>query len=389
MLDAPDGERRLYRRSELADFIAAGRAEVFPYLPESLLDVPALLFGSTDPAKLDSVDIAQYQANGTTISLPPVHAYVLRDVMVASQFGVITCDDMVLSDTTAHLPIHAMQGVEWNSHNQLQMPAYEVHDRIPFAYHLLCANQDNYFHWLIDLLSRFNAAEFCGLGAIGQVADDPCLLIPPVDSPWKQQSFDLIAPAPPRHRTVYGTETIFVERLVYIPHLAFGGLMPHRGLMPAFDRMRAAAFVTLGTTPATPWRKLFVSRADSRNRELVNEPELVALASTLGFEPVVLSGMRVAEPIRMFAEATHIVAAHGAGLTNVVFCRPATTLCEFTMDCYVQWAFRRLAARRGVRYGCIVGKHISPQQDWVHSNSFRIDPAEFAAVLADPAFIGR
>jgi hypothetical protein len=74
MLDAPDGERRLYRRSELADFIAAGRAEVFPYLPESLLDVPALLFGSTDPAKLDSVDIAQYQANGTTISLPPVHA---------------------------------------------------------------------------------------------------------------------------------------------------------------------------------------------------------------------------------------------------------------------------------------------------------------------------
>jgi len=67
-----------------------------------------------------------------------------------------------------------------------------------------------------------------------------------------------------------------------------------------------------------PWRKLFVSRADSGNRVLVNEAELAALAGRAGFTRVVLGDKPVGEQVRLFAEASHIIAPHGAGLYRVM-----------------------------------------------------------------------
>jgi hypothetical protein len=58
------------------------------------------------------------------------------------------------------------------------------------------------------------------------------------------------------------------------------------------------------------------------------------------------------------------------------------------MDCNVHWAFRRLAALRGLRYGCVIGAHLPPLREWMHHNIFQIDPAALAAVLTDPRFAG-
>jgi capsular polysaccharide biosynthesis protein len=141
-------------------------------------------------------------------------------------------------------------------------------------------------------------------------------------------------------------------------------------------------------TPAAPWRRLFVSRADSTARVLVNEVELAAQAASAGFETVVLSELSVAEQVRRFAEASHVIAPHGAGLANLLFCRPGAAVCELHMDLHLHWAFRRLAALRGLRYGCLVGAHDQPRQQPLRDTTWRLDPAALAAVLADPRFVG-
>jgi len=146
--------------------------------------------------------------------------------------------------------------------------------------------------------------------------------------------------------------------------------------------MRAAA----GPTRA-PWRRIYVSRSDSSNRMLVNEAEIAARAAAAGFLPVLLGAMSVVDQIRTFAEATHVVGAHGAGLTNLMFCQPGTAVCELHMDRYVQWSFRRLAMLRGLRYGAVLGATVGPRPDWVHAQAWRLDPAVLDAVLADPRFI--
>ena len=38
--------------------------------------------------------------------------------------------------------------------------------------------------------------------------------------------------------------------------------------------------------------------------------------------------MTIKEQMRTFAEATHIVAAHGAGLVNLLWCKPGTKVVE-------------------------------------------------------------
>jgi capsular polysaccharide biosynthesis protein len=65
--------------------------------------------------------------------------------------------------------------------------------------------------------------------------------------------------------------------------------------------------------------RLFISRADSSGRKLMNEEELFAKLEKMGFQNLVLGEMTVREQIAAFAGAEIIVGPHGAGLTNIVF----------------------------------------------------------------------
>lgn len=357
-------------------------------LPESWLEVPALAFGDTDLSRPGIVERQPQGAGATRLRHPPVAAYVLRDAVIHTLFGVVTCGDSVVGESTSHVPLHRLPGAGWIDETHLRLPEKPPAASLTAAIHLLVGNQDNYFHWLLEGMSRFDPAESRGFGVLGEAAAEAPLLVPPLDAPWKQQSFGLMVSPGLRYAVVSGDATVRVGRLLYLPQLSGGGLLPHLGLPRAFDRMRAAAYTALRAEPARPFRKLFVSRADSTNRVLVNEADLSALAAASGFERVVLGEMPVAEQVRLFAEATHIVAPHGAGLTNLLFCRPGTAVCELQMDCNLHWAFRRLAALRGLRYGCVIGAHLPPPREWMHHNSFHIDPAALAAVLADRHFLG-
>jgi capsular polysaccharide biosynthesis protein len=384
---APAG--RVYRCVELPHLLRTGAAQATAFLPESVVEVPPPAFGETDPARLGGTDSVPPGARGETLRHGPVDAWVLRDALVHSHYGVVTCGDAVLGESTGHLPLHIIPGAEWlDDGTRLRLPDWPVAAELPNAYYLLNGNQDNYFHWMLETIARFNAADFRGLGVLGEVGPDLRLLAPPLDAPWKRQSFELLVPPGlPTHVMAEAT-SVRVERLIYFQRLSGNGLLPHRGLLPVFERMRASAYAALQAAPAAPWRKLFVSRADSRNRVLVNEAELSDLAAAAGFERVVLGTISVAEQVRLFAEATHVIAAHGAGLTNLLLCRPGAAVCELQMDCYLHWAFRRLAALRGLRYGCLVGNHIPPSQRSDDRNTWRIDPAQVDAVLADPRFVG-
>jgi hypothetical protein len=359
---------RAYRCVTLDELVRSGAAEAIPYLPETHLGVPPLLFGGGQDAA------------GIVLHDPPVSAHLLRHAEVHGRFGVVTCGDLVVGPTAAQMPMHEIVGAMWDDETRLRLPEYPRSAPLRAAYHLLCAKQDDYLHWLLGVLCRFSAAEFQGFGVIGSVDEEVSLLRPPLDVLWKRQSLDLLVPPGIRQAELAAGASVAVERLIYIPDLAGGGLLPHRRLLTVFDRMRAAAYAALGSEPGAPWRKLAVLDS-APDGTLANRDELVAQAVKAGFEQVALGSMGVAEQIRLFAEATHIVAAHGAGLTNLAFCRPGTLVCELQSDGSPQAEFRHLAALRGLRYGRLVG---SPSEGGV----YRVSPDELAAVLANSSFRG-
>ena len=75
-----------------------------------------------------------------------------------------------------------------------------------------------------------------------------------------------------------------------------------------------------------PYRKIVVLRPGAKTRRLRNSEEL--LLALKGWETVILETMTIKEQIKTFAEATHIVAAHGAGLVNLLWCKPGTKVIE-------------------------------------------------------------
>jgi len=75
-----------------------------------------------------------------------------------------------------------------------------------------------------------------------------------------------------------------------------------------------------------PFRKIFVSRDKAPNRKLNNANEL--LMALKGWESVVLEDLPIREQIKIFAESSHVLATHGAGLANILWCREGTKIVE-------------------------------------------------------------
>ena len=95
---------------------------------------------------------------------------------------------------------------------------------------------------------------------------------------------------------------------------------PH---LPAWLRHFKGLF---GLKGLEPHRKIIVLRPGAKTRKLVNSAELVLALK--GWETVALENMTIKEQFKTFAEATHILAAHGAGLINLLWCKPDTKVIE-------------------------------------------------------------
>jgi len=115
-----------------------------------------------------------------------------------------------------------------------------------------------------------------------------------------------------------------------------------------------------------------VDRSCGRLRPLINERDLVAALTGIGFVAVRPETLSVADQVRLFRGADTILAPHGAGLTNLGFCRPGTRVLELLPDSYCNWCFRNLSGLMQLNYDCILGRSRKP---WPNLDlSFHLTP---------------
>lgn len=103
--------------------------------------------------------------------------------------------------------------------------------------------------------------------------------------------------------------------------------------------------------------RIYVTRGTSPNsRRLVNEAEVLAVLSPLGFTVVDPGTLSVQEQIDTFAHASVVVAPHGAGLTNLNFSPPDVRVLEMFHPAYLNPGFWAIASNLGAaRYRYLVG----------------------------------
>jgi capsular polysaccharide biosynthesis protein len=86
------------------------------------------------------------------------------------------------------------------------------------------------------------------------------------------------------------------------------------------------------------------------------EEEVIACLAPLGFEVVTLSGLSVAAQAALFSSARVIVGPHGAGFSNLLFCRPGAIVLEFFSPYYVNFCYWMLARGAHLSYNYILGE---------------------------------
>lgn len=106
--------------------------------------------------------------------------------------------------------------------------------------------------------------------------------------------------------------------------------------------------------------RIYLTRERARRRRVANEGELWAQLEPRGFVKVQAEALTWAEQINAFRGAKVVVGPHGAGLANLMFCRPGTTVVELFNRSYVNGLYWRLAALRGLDYRPVVAEGAEP-----------------------------
>lgn len=75
-----------------------------------------------------------------------------------------------------------------------------------------------------------------------------------------------------------------------------------------------------------PWRKIFISRKNTKAVRLKNEEAVREIFKENGFEIIYTEEMTFEEQIECFGQAKCVVATSGAALTNTIFCQRGTVI---------------------------------------------------------------
>lgn len=143
----------------------------------------------------------------------------------------------------------------------------------------------------------------------------------------------------------------FADELIYPSFLGGEYAFNTSGLI--LD-LAQALLARSGIQPSAPMgagkRVIYCSRLDSSNRKITNEADLIKTLEELKVETIVASRLDVRAQMKTFHDADIVISPHGAGLSNVLYCRKGTTVIELIPDKYRNRCFATLAIHGGCNY---------------------------------------
>lgn len=107
--------------------------------------------------------------------------------------------------------------------------------------------------------------------------------------------------------------------------------------------------------------RIYISRKEASRRQVVNEQEVVSFLDTFDFENVTLESISVAKQAALLASAKVVIAAHGAGLTNLVFCSSGTKVIELFAPEYLVKYYWIVSNVCGLEYYYLLGEQFQEE----------------------------
>lgn len=237
-------------------------------------------------------------------------------------------------------------------------------------------SSDMYYHWMFDALPRIEILRRAtiDLQSIDHFIVSRCRF------PFHREtlstlginSSSIIESSPSLH--------LRVEQLI-VPSLP--GKM---GITPKWicDFLRMTFLTQCSSRSVGLPERIYIGRGDATHRKVINEAEVVEYLERFGFVKVTAGTMSVTEQVALFSAANVIVAPHGGGLSNLVFCSPGTKVIECFAPTYVRACFWALSNQLGLEHYYLLGEGESPPEGILleqSTDNIVIDIKKLAATL--------
>ncbi|NER35629.1 MAG: DUF563 domain-containing protein [Oscillatoria sp. SIO1A7] len=111
----------------------------------------------------------------------------------------------------------------------------------------------------------------------------------------------------------------------------------------------------INTEKSGQLERIYINRQQASHRRVINETEAIALLEQFGFVSVSLESLSVLEQVELLANARFVVAPHGGGLTNLVFCQPGTKVIEIFSHRYVSSCYWLTSSHLDLEYYYLIG----------------------------------
>ncbi len=252
--------------------------------------------------------------------------FIIRDAIIHGSSGLVTIGPDIVEETLAGTDPFQTQALI--SERTVTLPSSPI-ERLPGTHiTLLAGSQTNFFHAMLDSLARVATIP------AHLLAQAATVLLPALGEvqhklfPHLQQDANLAV------RTVKDGESLQIETLI-LPMTVYGTSSYHPVVRDFFDRLSANIADGAEQFP----KRIYLDRRGAPSRRLLNETEIISALRRSGFVPIAAERLSLPDQARLFRGAEAIVAPHGAGLTNIGFCRPGCKMpkpsgpTRLQMDC--------------------------------------------------------
>ena len=219
---------------------------------------------------------------------------------------------------------------------------------------------NNFYHWMIDILPALNLFEQAGY----KIEPEDKLLVYNATSGFQKTTLQLLGFSPDQVLEVRDSSPYYQAEEIIMPFFANAMATRMGSWIPEFLK---SSFLPKQTVENSEGNRYYIARGNqARNgRSIDNESELVAFLEAYNVKAIYPEEYSIQEQATLFSNASLVIATHGAGLTNIVFCKPGTKIIElygqYMESCY--WCISNVCELDYYILDCTDHRYLESQND--------------------------
>jgi hypothetical protein len=278
--------------------------------------------------------IQRYDTAITTPKIPSLYYCELHNVELLGYAGFIFKGKKIIKESALH--DFFLDRVE---HQPLPKAREELPDKIYTSVHCSLLPRNNYFHAHVDMLAR--------IYPLTKINKEVTILLPEHETIAYEIIKEVIASYPKLRLKLIKNKRYLLRRYIF--------LSPTTQPFSGYLRKEICEFITthLKKKNVRKAKHIFIQRKDRDNPS-----RNVCEITITGVTPIHCEDLPLAEQRGFFAGAEEVSASHGAGLTNILFCKKGTKINEFLSRESLLPYYMLLSKAKNLDYRPIISKHL-------------------------------